>query len=309
MATVPTTNPAPIYWTRRHSVGCLSTVLFMVIVGLLHAPMVVSWMFYFGLMTLFTIIAADGITGNKCGILIDERNMMTLSRLQMAIWTVLIISAFLAAAIGNVRAGVANPLNIVIPQPVWLLMGISMTALVGTPLILSAKRATPTTAVPPTPGAAINPAESGVTPVAPVAAHTRQALPASFAAVLRAQGEDPSRLWRDGSVVERMSIYDAAWSDLFKGDEVSNVATLDLSKIQMFFFTFIVAVTYAVALGYEFQKADDARANGRGNAPAPPKDPRRVDEFPPLDTGIVTLMGISNAGCLINKAIPRSQPG
>ncbi|HEX6513282.1 MAG TPA: hypothetical protein VF157_13345, partial [Chloroflexota bacterium] len=81
------------------------------------------------------------------GILIDSRNMMSLSRVQTAAWTVLILSAFAAAGLGNAsRAlfGLADalpdPLGIGIPQAIWGLMGISTVSLVRSPLIKNYKR-------------------------------------------------------------------------------------------------------------------------------------------------------------------------
>jgi hypothetical protein len=151
------------------------------------------------------------------------------------------------------------------------------------------------------------------TPVTP----SRRPLPVAAASVLRAQGEDPARMSVDGSVVVRHSVYDASWADLFKGDEVGDITTLDLAKIQMFFFTVVLVLSYAIALGAKFLAIDAARREmGSGTVatapalagkPAPP-DPRWFDQFPPLDLGFVTILGISNAGFLVNRAIPRDQP-
>src|SRR5262249_17522539 len=154
-------------------------------------------------------------------------------------------------AISNIRGGAPLPLNIEIPQTVWILLGISTTSLVGAPLVLSAKRATPaaprpttTPDTPATPALPLGPTAMDTT--APVATPpptpvtpSRRPLPVAVASVLRAQGEDPARMSVDGSVVVRHSVYDASWADLFKGDEVGDITTLDLSKIQMFFFTVV----------------------------------------------------------------------
>jgi hypothetical protein len=325
MSAAPPNPNNPSNWTRSHTAGCLATVLAIVLVALLGAPSVISWLLYAILMGTFTAIVADGITNRKVGILIDERNRMSLSRLQMALWSVLTISAFLAAAIGNTRANVPEPLNIAIPEAVWLLMGISTTSLVGTPLIFSAKRATPLTPHPPsTPGATPSaplPGPSPAGPTAPVGAPPPIAatpqprpLPITIASVLRAQGEEPTRMSVDGSLVVKHSADDASWADLFKGDELGDIVTLDLAKIQMFFFTVVLVLSYAIALGARFVAIDAARREPAPQvAAAPtgsivPPDPRRFDRFPPLDLGFVTILGISNAGFLVNRAVPRDQP-
>ena len=333
-------------WTRKHTAGCLLVVLAIVLIALVGAPSVISWFLFMLLMGTFTGIVADGITDRSMGILVDERNRMSLSRLQMALWSLLTLSAFLAAAISNIRSDAADPLNIVIPEAVWMLMGISTTSLVGSPLVLSAKRAnpqvpappatphTPTTTTPGTPATTTQDtptttplleaptttatATTTATPAPPPIATTptRKPIPVGLASVLRTQGENPTQMSVDGTVVVKHSIFDANWADLFKGDEVGDVATLDLAKIQMFFFTLVLVLSYAIALGAKFVAIDAARRNPAPEIAAaappspdktPPRDPRLFDQFPPLDLGFVTILGISNAGFLVNRAIPRDQ--
>src|SRR5689334_8393518 len=91
-------------------------------------------------LAVFAIIAGRGITGLWRGVLIDERNKMSLSRLQLALWTILILASFLTAALINIHKGQPpDPLSIAIPETLWGLMGISTASLVGSPLIKGAK--------------------------------------------------------------------------------------------------------------------------------------------------------------------------
>jgi hypothetical protein len=322
MSTARTQSSVGTVWTWKHSAGVLSICLLIVLVGFFQAPTsfswarqapsfvrgmakvpsLTSWLFYLGLMVALTVIVSDGLTGSRRGILIDDRNRISLSRFQTVLWTFLILSAFFAAGIGNAFSGDADPLGIGIPETVWALMGISTVSLVGTPLILSGKRTT----APPTahiPQDATSPMLGNPQPLR------------SWKDQLQAQGVDTSSLGVQGSVVLRDDAAGATWAELFRGDEVANIASLDLSKIQMFLFMIVLAITYAIALGSKFIAVDRARAAANPNAATPavretgPKsDPKRVDEFPPLDTSIVMLLGISNAGYLANKAIPRPHP-
>ena len=61
-----------------------------------------------------------------------------------------------------------------------------------------------------------------------------------------------------------------------------------MGKVQLFFFMLIVGVVYAVRLYASFRAEGPVRA------------------FPDLDSSIVALLGISNAGYLANKAMPHS---
>ena len=110
--------------------------------------------------------------------------------------------------------------------------------------------------------------------------------------MLQAQGEDPKRMIVMGSVVMKEHPADVRWADLFKGDEVGNVAILDLAKVQLFFFTLVLVLSYAIALAAKLYLAPKAGIAG----------------FPPLDMGFVTVLGISNAGFLTNHAIPHPLP-
>ena len=74
------------------------------------------------------------------GILINERKLMSLSRFQMALWTLMILSAYFTMAVGRIKAGVPNPLAIEIDPQLWAVLGISTASLIGSPLISSVKK-------------------------------------------------------------------------------------------------------------------------------------------------------------------------
>jgi hypothetical protein len=95
---------------------------------------VISW-----ILTIAMLLLALGIVGTRMtkdwrGVLVDRRNVMSMSRLQLVMWTVLIVSAILTSGIANVAAGVTDPLLLKVPPEIWELLGISGTAFVATPL-------------------------------------------------------------------------------------------------------------------------------------------------------------------------------
>lgn len=180
------------------------------------------WLVVIVLLILFAVISGKGVTGYWRAVLIDDSNRISLSRLQMLAWTVMVLSGFLTAALSNVHAGdVDNPLDVAIPTQVWVLMGIATTTLVGSPLIKSTKKDKPA-----------HPAEV-------------QAMKAG----LEAQGRESARVQPQGHLATRTSPESASWSDVFTGEEVGNVVHLDLSRVQMFYFNVIAVLAYAAALG------------------------------------------------------------
>jgi hypothetical protein len=73
------------------------------------------------------------INGQKLGLLVDARNKMSLSRLQLVLWSWLLISAFAAVAYAR------QTMNIDMPQEIWALMGISMGSAAGSVIVKGSK--------------------------------------------------------------------------------------------------------------------------------------------------------------------------
>jgi len=96
---------------------------------------------------------------------------------------------------------------------------------------------------------------------------------------------------REGILYGNATVEDAKFLDLLEGDELKNTAYVDLSKIQMLLFTLVAAIAYAAAL---FRWVGE-------NAPSD------LVSFPELSEGLVTILGISHAGYLGNKAIDHTK--
>jgi hypothetical protein len=106
-------------------------------------------------------------------------------------------------------------------------MGFSTASLIGSPLILRAKKNLQPDVV-----------EMGQT-----------------FELLSQQGYDISELSHQGHLVVNAKPNQARWSDLFTGEETGNFAYLDLARMQMFFFTLVSLLSYGVLLGHQFGTA------------------------------------------------------
>lgn len=221
-------------WKKRHTVALLG--LIALIFGVLLLPSnetipgfmppahgLVAWLIVAGLLTVAFVTIGRGTTGLWAGLLIDPRNKMSLSRLQLSLWTILVLSAFLTVAMFNIREDPNdNPLNIAVPPQVWGLLGISTTSFVAAGAIKSQKR-----------NQEVNDKAKEKTTEA-----------------MDKVGEDSGKLAEpQGSLVAFKAPACASVSDLFKGDEVISAAYFDLSKVQVFFFTLIVVFAYAAEVG------------------------------------------------------------
>lgn len=237
-------------------------------------------------------------TGLFRGVFIDDRNRVSLSRLQIVAWSTLILPVLLAGLVHNMRIegdenpqpepsprsgnerSAANagsndstrhlgPLEVEIPGSVLALMGISMTAMAASPLIRRTKRvATQSSA-----------STAGAAPVDPGNE------PEGAVRIRRGSG----RATRGTELVNR-SPRSSGWADIVLGEETGNGTNVDLGKLQNLY------ITVLLLLAYGTQLYADLRGIGETGA--------RFDGLPPLSEGLVFLLGISHAGYLTFKAIP-----
>ncbi|MBA3869138.1 MAG: hypothetical protein H0X30_08290 [Anaerolineae bacterium] len=216
-------------WKVWHSVSLMVIVVALVSMEGFVPANFRLWMWWaiMLLLALFGIIAGNGVTGQWLGLFIDTRNKVGLARFQMILWTILILSAYLTGVMVNVDLKRPEPLSIAIPPDLWLLMGISTTSLIGSPLILSAKKARESKEL-----------------------DKQRALEA-----LTRQAVDTDKVTIVGQLVVNQAPETARWADMFQGSEIGNVGQLDLGKVQMFFFTLILVLAYASALSTLFQQS------------------------------------------------------
>lgn len=252
-------------WKGQHSLGVLLLLPAITLVALLSPPAfrLGAWLVDLVLLWAFILLVGHGATGLWRSWLVDDRYMMSLSRLQAVLWTVVVLSAFFVAALGNLATGEASALEVAIPAEIWLVMGISATSLVASPLIRSDKK-------------------------------KKDPEPQEARRTLRALAAQPASaasppVTNQGLVLVNGRPEDASLSDLFRGEETGNGALLDLGKVQLFFFTVLIVLVYAAALGRLFMA---------GGA---------IHSFPALDDSTIALLGISHTAYLTNKAIPHSK--
>jgi hypothetical protein len=179
--------------------------------------------FIVALVLLAAELAVIGwlVNDRPIGAFVDNRNRISLSKLQAGAWTVVVLAALATAAIFNLlgqgsSAATVTNLDVTIPGELLLAMGISATSLVATPALLSLKA---------------------------------DQTPAQTALVQAALKPNPPTGTANGKVATNASNQDASWGDLVTGDEVGNAGSPDLGKIQQLFITILLLGCY---VGYVF---------------------------------------------------------
>ena len=166
-----------------------------------------------GLFFLGLIVIGLAITGRWAGVLIDSRNRFSLSQLNAALWTGLLIAGLFATAIVNLADREARPFDIAVPLQVFAAAGIAATTLAATPIVRATKRGDGT--------------------ARPVPMRAGVAVP------------DVRVI---GRIVENVDARRARWADLFEGEETGNFERPDLGRIQLFYFNMLALGAYAVLL-------------------------------------------------------------
>ncbi|HXH93092.1 MAG TPA: hypothetical protein VNN25_16035, partial [Thermoanaerobaculia bacterium] len=174
----------------------------------------VLWVELAALLALMITVGV-AVTGRFWGILINERNVMSLSRFQAVLWTVLVLADFATILLGRAWKGMSlsNAQDLLRPD-LLMLMGISLGSAVGTSIVNANKSGKPT------PATAVQDAQANM--------HDQAG---DFTAA-------------QGVMYKNKSITDASLGDLFQGDELADAHMTDLSKVQMFFFTIVSAVVF-----------------------------------------------------------------
>jgi hypothetical protein len=221
-----------------------------------------AWEITLGLLIVLCLYLGWVISGRFLGILVGNRNLMSLSRFQIVAWTIVILSAFLTIAFRRIfDPSVTAPLDMPMDPHLWALLGISTASLVGTPLILQNKAA-------------------------------KAAAPATVnkAAATLGENSDEVKSNLQGTLYVNTSIQDARVTDMFEGDEIGNTAYVDIAKVQMFLFTIIIVVSYCCEVHNVLRQLDLHQLSAKDLL------------MPALSSGVVGLLGISHAGYLGNKA-------
>lgn len=226
-----------------------------------------NWYWLMGLFVLMLAVIGKVICGTFKGVFVDERNVMSLSRVQMVAWSILVLTAVLALVVQNIQASSGACLAEAsqtcvpdIPQQLWLLMGFSTATLVASPVLLSNS------------GAAL-----------PDENKTLQ-----LSGSLVGQGYDKDAQDFSGPLYRNKRPEDARWSDLITGEQFTNCLHLDLPRLQMCFFTLVALLTYGVLLHEEMFAAT------------------RYGSLPELSNGLLAMIAISHSGYLVSKASQNS---
>lgn len=230
----------------------------MIVAGL-RVPGVLGLALTMLLFFLLLVVLGLRNTGRVFGVLISERKVMSLSRFQITIWTLLILSAFLFVSLQRIAdPTVLDPFAITLDWKLWALLGISTGSFVGAGMVSSVKKMKE-----------------------PDGKATKEV--AAFFKEPESQVSEN----REGILYANDTTADATFLDVLQGDELKNTAYVDLSKVQMLLFTIVTVVAYGAAL-FSWVNSND---------------PAELVVFPELSEGLITILGISHAGYLGNKAI------
>ena len=237
-----------------------------------------SWLITLGLLAAALALAGYALLGRWDGILIDQDNRISLSRLQLVLWTIVLVSALLTAGLSNaVNPPDEEPLRIHVPARIWALLGLGAFTAVAAPMMTEARQEMNSVQ---TRTAEVR-CSVGGQPPAPLASAEPEGAQGRLSvteALRRRQGLSASPCFA-GDVIVKPEPRDARWIDLITGDN-EGALHVDVSKLQQLAFTLLLISVYVLAL------------NGRLAGVA------SVRRFPDADTGFLSLLTISHVAYL-----------
>ena len=346
--------------------------------------LVIYWALVMALMVVLLGLIGRATNRRWLGVLIDSTNTMSLARLQVTLWTILVLSAYLLIALPRVfgmlpidKLDKGDPmlqqcmegkpasfvptmdncgggaLKITFPPELVLAMGISLASFAGSHLIQNVQRnrgvdlseqdrkvndamnklaqvqqlydaaqqasrqpsldyaqaqqayaaAAMSVSNPPAGAKAadltdqLNQAKMDLDARLAVYKKAVDALgqaqadldAARKALDIAQQDAQAARTEAEGVLHKNASADQASVSEMFRGTEISNCAQVDLSKVQMFFFTVVVLLAYAVATA------------GLLHSGSAMMNPLGVN-FPPFSESLNALLAISHGTYLTAKA-------
>ncbi|HKR25043.1 MAG TPA: hypothetical protein VJS15_07280, partial [Allosphingosinicella sp.] len=118
-------------------VGALANVLYAPEPGMAK---VAAWVATMAMVVVLCACIGKAIAHQWTGVLIDSRNRISLSRLQMFGWTLVVLSGLITAVASNLAlSNNVLALSINIPDPLLIAMGIAATSAAATPALLTLK--------------------------------------------------------------------------------------------------------------------------------------------------------------------------
>ncbi len=224
--------------------------------------------FLLDLLLMAGVVCGFGyaVTGYPSGVAMSSYNDYSLSKLQMALWTIVVLASLLVIAKIRLLSdlGASNPLNIEIPGDLLAAMGIAAFTTAATPAILALK--------------ASQEPDTGQVSVA----QQRVAM---------TTGTSVEEVTATGNAIGRISPDTASWLDIVTGDEAANAGTVDLSKVQQLIITLLLLGVYIGAVIRLLATATSAAD---------------LNGLPSLSPEFVGLLALSHAGYLTYKAVPKS---
>lgn len=231
-----------------------------------------QWVVVAAILIAFCALSGYLINGRFDGILIDDRNRVSLSRLQWVTWFVVLLGGYFTEAVWNMAHQKAYPL---MQQDLFILLGIVSGSAVTSNVIVDSKKATN--------GQSATDQSTNGQPLS------------------QPQQGQPDQI---GSIDRNATTGEASWADLFMGEEVANRDVVDISRLQKLVITILLVVTYVNLL---WNSLASLQANVAAVTPPAGGDYKGFN-MPTVTSTFLWLLGISHAAYLASKATPKTAP-
>jgi hypothetical protein len=231
------------------------------------------------ILVALCIVAGVLVNGRLEGVLISDRNRMSLARVQWVAWMIVLLGAYFVEAVWNVAHSFSFP---EMQTESFGLFGIISGSSIVSSLIVDAKMRPPV--VPSGQPQAVQPQAVQPQAVQPQAVQPQAVQPQAVQPM--ADGDHPGH---KGSMDINYKVAEAGWADLYLGEEVANRYVVDVSRLQKLIVTVLLVLAYLIYLWKGFSPS------GSGQL-----------EMSAVDRTFLSLLGISHGAYLASKATPKT---
>jgi hypothetical protein len=238
------------------------------------------WLVILVALALALVLLGYATTGAWVGLVMNSRFLVSMSRVQATMWSVVVLGTLLAFTLRRLRDGDGDAWRVGIPPEVLGVVGVAGTSYVAANGVLSRKTH-------------LELDRAHVAKQAEVLVHTFPAYAQDAAgatvlspseAVKVASADHVGALFQNGSPA------DARLWDMLEGDEYGNAHAIDFAKVQVLVLTIIAIIAFCAAV-WAALGATGTGAPGTG----------ATGELPGVGSGLLEVLAVSHLGYVGGK--------
>lgn len=233
------------------------------------------WIVILAALAVALVLLGFATTGVWVGLVMNSRYLVSMSRVQATLWSLVVLGTLLAFTLQRLRGGDGDAWRVGIPPEVLGVVGVAGTSYVAANGILSRKT-----------HLELDRQEAAKQAEVLVRTFPEYAQDETGAQVLsRKEATAVAASDHVGALFRNGSPEDARLWDMLEGDEYGNAHAIDFAKVQVLVLTLIAIVAFCAAVWTLLGAVEDGP----------------LDQLPGVGSGLLEVLGVSHLGYVGGK--------